>query len=514
MMRKMKRKGSRWFRRLGDFCQGSYESAANMGKSLVRLVAQLFKTRKWRDAGVGLPALLVLLFLGAVVAYPYTRQTKEPAKELEVLAQVHLAAGRFAQARMAALRMGRYAEVSQKASFIQMQALRGLKRDAEAARLLKRLAPDEGAGYAPAHVLRAVMLFSAKPLDAVAANRHLLQALALDPDDQQALELSVRVASAQKDWRTALKHLKNLKVDERVDLLLLKAQVFQSAEMEVESVAVARKAEEMARRILGKADLSYHNRLQTAVAAALALQRKYEAATQWLISVSGNKPSPEAMQMMGSFYLTWSRYARTLPLEDKTLPLALLEQGLQVTPQNPEMLAAFLTECEACLKNEDERRSHVQRYLNGGGISSSFMHYFLGVQDWRTGNTESARKHWAVANKLNSNFPLLTNNLAMAVATLSQDQSELEKALEMINPLVRDDPQNPYFLDTRSMILSKLGRLEDALKDLEASLERTANKSAAHTKLAELYGKMGMTDQANLHSEKAASETKTKAGSN
>lgn len=503
---KRRGKAGRVFGRIGDLWSVPFHSAAELRPKLMRWVRRLFNNRRWVDAGAGLPALLMLAFLSAVVAYPYTRGPKEKVGDLEVAANAHLAAGRYSQARMAALRLGLNDGWGQKAAFMQMQALRGLKRDAEAVRLLRRLAPDVGMGYAPAHVLRAVSLFSSQPPEPEAAQEHLKRSLTLEPRNQQALELAVRVAAAQKDWRMAMAHLENLKVDERHDLLLLQATVLQSAGLEKEAVAAARKAEDTCRFYLGKVDDSIRARLQVAVAAALALQRKYDAAVEWLVSVSGKKPIPEAVQMLGGLFLDWSRYARKQDLPDKTLPLVLLEKGLQVTPQNPEMLMAFLAECDASLKDEAEKRSHVQRYLTGGGINTSFMHYFLGMQEWKAGNKEGARNHWDMASMLNPNFSLITNNLAMAVASVSTDKAELEKALSMMDPLVTKDPRNPYFLDTRSLVFSKLGRMEDAVKDMLAALETASDKSATHAKLAGLYDKMGMADLARLHTEKAAAE--------
>ena len=502
-----------WFIGVGELTSFLINGPIQFIRDIVWWANDSLDKRRWRDAWAGLPALLMMLLLAAMLISPALRRSREKVDGLHDAAVAHLAAGRYAQARLAALRLTKAQKETPEGDYLLYKALRGMRRDAEAVRLLNRLAPEQGIGHSSAHVERAVALFTARPPEPEAGLLQLDKALLIDPHDQRALELRVRVAVAQKDWKAALRYQQDLTVENRLDLQLLKAQIFQSSGMEDEAQSVARKAEERSRTLLIKADAVSKSPLQMAVATALALQRKYEPAAEWIVGVSGNKPTPEAVQMLGNVFLNWSRWAKTQPLPDKTLPLALLEKGLQVNPQNGEMLMDYLAECDASLKDETEKRSHVERYLNGDGAAGSFMNYYLGTQDWKSGNKDNAYKHWNMANKLNPNFPLITKNLALAIATLSTDRAELEKALAMMELLIRDDPNNPNFLDTRSAVLAKLGRHQEAVKDMEATLGTRSDKSEAHTKLAELYGKLGMADLASLHSEAAAKGNRVKADS-
>ena len=513
----MNRMFSRWkrgldafFRSLGDITSSMFTGPAKFFRLLAWWISRLLKKRRWRDAWAGLPALLMVLLLGVMLVAPTLRRPTEKVDGLREAAEAHLSAGRFAQARMAALRLSQAQKETPAGDFLLYKALRGLKRDGEAMRVLIRLAPEEGMGHGPAHVERALAFLSSKPPALESGIRQLDKALTLDAHEQRALELRVRIASAQKDWKTALKYQKDLNTENRLDLLLMRSQVFQSAGMEAESLDEAHKAEDRSRKFLIKADAKSQQSLQMIIGAALALQRKYEESANWIMTVSGNKPTPETAQFLGNVFLTWSRYLKTQPMQDKTQPLALLEKGLQVNPQNPELLMAFMAECDASMKDEAERRSHLERYLTGGGAASSFMHYYMGVEAWKKNEKDSARVHFEMAAKLNPNFPMITNNLAMAVATLSTDTSELEKALAMMDELVRSDPKNPFFLDTRSAVLAKLGRNKEAVKDMEASLENCRDKGATHAKLADLYGKMGMADLARMHTEEATKEKKAK----
>lgn len=500
-----------WRMRLTDLFIGAGELTSALINGPIQFIRNtvwwandLLDKRRWQDAWAGLPALLMVLLLAAMLISPALRRSKERVDGLHDAATAHLAAGRYAQARLAALRLTKTQSETQEGNYLLYKALRGMRRDTEAARLLNRLAPEQGIGHSSAHVDRAIELFTDKPPKPEAGILQLDKALLIDPHDQRALELRVRVAIAQRDWSTALRYQQDLTVENRLDLQLLKAEIFQSSGMENEAQSLARKAEERSRNLLTMADEVSKSPLQMAVATALALQRKYEPAAEWIVGVSGQKPTPEAVQMLGNVFLNWSRWAKTQPLPDKTLPLALLEKGLQINPQNGEMLMDYLVECDASLKNESERRSHVERYLNGGGAAGSFMNYYLGMQNWKSGDKDSALRHWDIANKLNPNFPLITKNLCLAIASLSNDQTELEKALAMMELLIRDDPNNPLLLDTRSAVFAKLGRQQDAIRDMEATLATRTDKSEAHAKLAELYDKMGIADLAHLHREAAA----------
>jgi len=87
----------------------------------------------------------------------------------------------------------------------------------------------------------------------------------------------------------------------------------------------------------------------------------------------------------------------------------------------------------------------------------------------------------------------------MAIASVSNDTSELERALTMMEQLLRQEPQNLFFLDTRGHILIKLGRFPEAVRDLAMALPNAQNKTSAHATLAALYQKLDMPELAAQH---------------
>jgi predicted Zn-dependent protease len=82
------------------------------------------------------------------------------------------------------------------------------------------------------------------------------------------------------------------------------------------------------------------------------------------------------------------------------------------------------------------------------------------------------------------------------------------RALAIIQPLIEQFPEHPYFRDTRGQILLKMGRYKEATQDLEFALPKLDPRAKQHThrSLAEAYRKLGFADLAAEH-EKLAAKT-------
>lgn len=458
----------------------------------------MFDERRPLDGILGLPAFFALLLLVFMVVNTRDTNEIEHVVQLEKEAQSHFDKGHYAEARIAAMRLTQDGAQSQKAVLIEAKALRGMGRQMEAARLLARLAPADRPGYVPAHVMQAAILLAQQSPDVQTAGRHMNLALQSDPSNQDALELAARFAAGRNDWKNALHHLNQLNMEKRGDLMLLKATALQFAGFTDESVLFARKAEVTLRSMQESASDSGDS-IRFSIAVSLSLQRQFDQAVQWMLSTIKNAPTKEECQVIGGIYLSWSRHLKEQPNADKLQVMELLEQGIQITPDSQDLIMAFLSDCDELPVSASERSQHVSRILSKGGIATSFMHYYLGVQDWKHGDKESARAHFELASSLNSGFSVITNNLAMAIASVSDDRGELEKALFMMNEVIKQQPENPFFLDTRGHVLAKLGQLKEAVRDLEHSLAHARDKKATHATLAVFYQQLGMPELATEH---------------
>jgi predicted Zn-dependent protease len=72
----------------------------------------------------------------------------------------------------------------------------------------------------------------------------------------------------------------------------------------------------------------------------------------------------------------------------------------------------------------------------------------------------------------------------------------------MINSVIEHNPTEPQYRGTRGHILAKLGRWQEAVPDLEASLKHK-DTPEVHQRLAEAYDNLGMASLAAKHRQAA-----------
>ena len=469
--------------------------------------------RKPLDGLLGLPAFFALILLTFMFINSRDDVSSESREKLEREAQSQLDRGHFVEARIAAMRLMQDGVQNSKAILIEAKALRGMGREIDALRLLSRIAPIDRPGHSPAHIIQATILLSQKTCDVQAAHKHISNALLSDPSNQDALELAARFAAGRRDWKTALSYLDKMEIHKRADLMLMKATALQFSGHEQEAVKAASQAE-TALRSMQETVTASGNEVRFSIAASLSLQRKFEEAVQWVLGTINGSPTKEERQLVSGIYLSWSRHLKEKPSADRMKVLQLLEQGIQISPESQDLIMAFLSDCEELTSTPADRQRYVERILGKGGIATSFLHYYMGVQDWKQGNREAAKSHFELASSLNPGFKVISNNLAMAIASVSTDRADLEKALAIVDELIQQEPENPYFLDTRGHVHAKMGQLKDAVSDFERSLPNARDKNSSHVKLADLYERLGMIDLASKHRSASLAHMASAPGAN
>jgi tetratricopeptide (TPR) repeat protein len=95
---------------------------------------------------------------------------------------------------------------------------------------------------------------------------------------------------------------------------------------------------------------------------------------------------------------------------------------------------------------------------------------------------------------------IFLNNLAW---TLSEELNQPSEALPLINTLLVGQGTNAQLLDTRAMILMRLDRAADAIKDLKVALSADPDNAIYHFHLARAYLKDGQEDLFRTHRELA-----------
>jgi tetratricopeptide (TPR) repeat protein len=143
------------------------------------------------------------------------------------------------------------------------------------------------------------------------------------------------------------------------------------------------------------------------------------------------------------------------------------------------------------------------------GRSPALVHFALSSIYQIRGNQDKSTFHLLASYRLDSNFPVVTNNYAWMLA--HSQTPDLPRAYELAMTAVRASPNDPRFLDTYATILMKLDKHHDAIAVFEKIVSQSNDKVSIHVKLAELYAKVGMKDFAKKHQEKAEELTQQEA---
>ena len=213
-------------------------------------------------------------------------------------------------------------------------SLFGLGDNSAALILTRRLAPEGEGGYGPAHVFVAERLVTdAKSTDEElrSAERHLLNALATDPNDRRANALIAALYARTANWQGFKAHV--ARAGDAVDEIgLLVAQQLLADGDAVEAEGWVRRAVQFHRNRAGANEKDYASRL--AWAQGLLMLREFEPAVDLLEKGLADSGDGAFAQAAAQAYLQWSSAAALTPARR----MAVLHRGLTLAPGNQAML--------------------------------------------------------------------------------------------------------------------------------------------------------------------------------
>lgn len=110
---------------------------------------------------------------------------------------------------------------------------------------------------------------------------------------------------------------------------------------------------------------------------------------------------------------------------------------------------------------------------------------------------DTALSYYQRASRMDPNQMRVWNNMAHVLSQM--EPVDLELAQQAISKAIALDP-DPRSLETRGQIMIKLGRWEEAISDLEQSLNGALpNPTLTHQSLAKAYSELGNEEQAAAH---------------
>jgi tetratricopeptide (TPR) repeat protein len=469
----------------------------------VRKLHLWLQTRSWRLLVPGLPAIMVGAGIVAAFLGGLWRQTPEQLRSRYLQrGQTYLAEGSFAKALVCYERLIRLAPEQEEVVYGLALAAEGVGQAERAVHLMSQLAPQDQAGYAPAHLWFAKRLLQApQPTDRIldAAEKHLLHALDGELDKRAEAEgILGELYLIRRRLDLAETYLSRaVKADPRLHLRL--AQVF------------ALKGHRDQARWAGEQALSFYRAwtrseptsslARLGWAEALLFLESYEQAVQVL--EEGLRLGEEGIYRpaLVRAYLVWSEAAtRSTSGGGLSRQLSLLEKALEVDPHHPDLIMQLWALTRTQGPAADKAREALRQRLVSGQ-ANGLVHLALGMDAWERGRPQEALVHLEQAYQLAPHLGLVANNLAWVLA--SMEPPDLDRALQLVDTVLARWPDDPLCRDTRGFILSRKGKHREALAEYQKALPRMANDPGIHQRLAEVYDRLGMADLAAEHRRKA-----------
>lgn len=376
----------------------------------------------------------------------------------------------------------------------------------QARQLMQEIAPPGERGFAPAHTWLAIDMLSrspkkegdgAQPLnekEQAVLMSHLSQAVGWEGSgsallviyadllmrqgkQQQALDVMAKAVQKNPRLRGSLAMMakgrnKKLAEETTVDAVKsLKATIDAgkaTAETYVELTA------------LQLADENYKTALETARTGLNTVGRDNDR-LKMLCS--------EALRLM---------YRQSIRKTDKgiELNLGLLDAAMKEYPSNPNLSVEIAMLTDMGVEAPPALKALMEEQL-ANGHATALAHLLLANQQLKEGRLAEAIPHLELSLKQAPNHPITLNNLALALALT--DDSQFERAEELIDKAISVNPGNAEFYDSQGEIRLLAGRPLDAIDSLEKAIGIDPSRRHTHELMVKAYRAAGSEDMAVVH---------------
>ncbi len=401
---------SKW-RLVGTILLSPFRWLGSAFSAIFRGLVAWWTSRQWRRLLWGLPAFFVACSCATVLLLA-KGNTKVG------LSQTYSAAGQSAVQRKdwkrALLFLERAVELGRRDNALMYDlaiAADALKDESRKIAVLRQLAPDTHAAYAPAHLWRATQLLSSDLISkevAAQAERQLKFALSLDPDNPNANAFLGDLYFQAGIWKSAVDHLSKARQNGfKYRLMLSKATAAAGNVNNARSIAedVLRTANEE----LQKQPSDLDARL-AAGEAALLLER-FSDAVRILEEGLRIHEQPVLHQSLALVLIHWSDDMLRKSPDNRPQAFRLLASAIE---QNPSEFVLF-DRILKLLRAEDQTAAEAESFLQENlikGNAPGLSHLILGTAAFEEGNTAEAGAHLEQAFRLLPNGTIVANNFA------------------------------------------------------------------------------------------------------
>jgi Flp pilus assembly protein TadD len=363
--------------------------------------------------------------------------------------------------------------------------------------VLQRLAPDDQAVYAPAHLWKATRILAVGSISEeqlLLAETQLHHVLHLEPDNSMAHAILGDMYSQRGILDRAIHHLsksdrKSIFYQLKLAKVLKQTGNLPQAELVATNLlALTQPAADAAPRDV-EACLSH--------AEATLLSGDYENTVTILQNATRLVGAdPRLRDALTMALIGWSDSLLLRSAENRPRAFQLLAIGLENSPN--EML--LFDRIIKLLKTGDVVADDAEVFLKQNivtGRAVGVSHLILGTHLFDAGDPMTAGLHLEQAFKQLPFGPVVANNFAWYL--IKGEGADAPRALSIIDSVIKVQPENPEFRDTKGHILMKLGRWQDAVAEFETTLETLSNRPTTHDALANAYQLLGVEGLADDH---------------
>jgi tetratricopeptide (TPR) repeat protein len=230
--------------------------------------------------------------------------------------------------------------------------------------------------------------------------------------------------------------------------------------------------------------------------------KEYRPAVEALNKIAKQSDDQRLRTGTAEILVLWSRDQAAIqnPTERFARQLTLLSHAVKLAPNHPLVISDLMNVVLQCSDDKDPKVSQLRDVLVQG-IAPELSHFIRGTSAMLQNDTETATLHLELAAKSLPSAPAVLNNLAVAIAT--QEEPDLDRALNLVNTAIKQVPEQPYFHETKAQILLRQKDYAGAVVSFEKSLPAEALRSQVHEGLSKAYAALGQTEMAEKHQEQA-----------
>ena len=369
---------------------------------------------------------------------------------------------------------------------------------------LDRLAPDDQAGFPPAHLEKAKMLAEEQRRTGELDSQRLKMI-------GWHLKHGARESNTQNDLLWADYYLALNQLDDasqrltsaasrEPSLWFSAAAVFRKHGRKREADQAVERAAKYAIAQLKEDPTNVSQRLR--LADLLAQKEHYDEVRKLLGEGIRLMPNDPAIRRAASTYALIELNRIDPASKDAELrKIRLLAQAGELDPTNPRLyneLSLMVTRAQS-QEERDQYRKQLEAWISEGQ-EVAHAHFAMGNLVWvDTGDFEKAAFHFQTAMEIDPKMLPVANNLAWVIAH-SKD-GDLERAEQLARIAYDANPDLPSYNDTLATILMKREKYRDALPLFEKILQFASveKKVEIRKQLVTIYEKLGQPEMARIH---------------